>query len=384
MLGKLWIRNAARHPLRTALTLVAVGVAILAFGLLGTLVEAWHAGVSAASANRLVVRHGISLTFSLPIAYRERIRTVEAVRAITHMTWFGGYFRERKNFFANFAVEAHSFFDLYPEYRLSEEERLAFLRDRRGCVIGRGLAERFGWRIGDAVPLQGTIYPGVWTFTVRGIYSGRDRGTDEKQFFFHWDLLNERLKERMPPRANRVGIFVIEVHRAEEAPEAAIAVDALFRSSPAETRTETERAFQMGFVSMSAAILSAIRVVSLVIVVILLAVVSNTMIMSVRERMREYAVLRTLGFGPRFLAALIGGESLALCAAGGVLGTAALYPALALLERGFGAYFPAVAPPAETLLLGGLACLGVGALAAAVPIRAVLATPIVAALGRVG
>lgn len=384
MLAKLWIRNAARHPLRTALTLVAVGVAILAFGLLGTLVEAWHAGVAAASANRLVVRHGISLTFSLPLAYREKIRGLEAVRAITHMTWFGGFFRERKNFFANFAVEAPTFFELYPEYRLSEAERAAFLRDRRGCVVGRALAERFGWKVGDAVPLQGTIYPGVWTFTVRGIYTGRDRGTDENQFFFHWDILNERLLERMPPRANRVGIFVIEVRRAEDAPEAAIAVDALFRSSPAETRTETERAFQMGFVSMSAAILAAIRVVSLVIVVILLAVVANTMIMSVRERMREYAVLKTLGFGPGFLTALILGESIALCAAGGALGTAALYPALEILERSLGAYFPAVEPAPETLLLGGLACLVVGALAAAFPVRAVLSTPIVQALGRVG
>ncbi|MEJ5358744.1 MAG: ABC transporter permease [Desulfobacterales bacterium] len=384
MLAKLWIRNAARHPLRTALTLVAVGVAILAFGLLGTLVEAWHAGVAAASANRLVVRHGISLTFSLPLAYREKIRGLEAVRAITHMTWFGGFFRERKNFFANFAVEAPTFFEHYPEYRLSEAERAAFLRDRRGCVVGRALAERFGWKVGDAVPLQGTIYPGVWTFTVRGIYTGRDRGTDENQFFFHWDILNERLLERMPPRANRVGIFVIEVRRAEDAPEAAIAVDALFRSSPAETRTETERAFQMGFVSMSAAILAAIRVVSLVIVVILLAVVANTMIMSVRERMREYAVLKTLGFGPGFLTALILGESIALCAAGGALGTAALYPALEILERSLGAYFPAVEPAPETLLLGGLACLVVGALAAAFPVRAVLSTPIVQALGRVG
>ncbi len=384
MLAKLWIRNAARHPLRTALTLIAVGVAILAFGLLGTLLEAWHAGVSAASAHRLVVRHGISLTFSLPIAYRERIRTVEAVRAITHMTWFGGFFRERKNFFANFAVEASSFFGLYPEYRLSEGERAAFLRDRRGCVIGRGLAERFGWKLGDAVPLQGTIYPGVWTFTVRGIYVGRDRGVDENQFFFHWDILNERLKEKMPLRANRVGIFVIEVRQPEEAAETAIAVDAIFRSSPAETQTETERAFQMGFVSMSAAILAAIRVVSLVIVVILLAVVSNTMIMSVRERLREYAILKTLGFGPGFLSALILGESLTLCAAGGALGTVALYPALEILRGLLGAYFPVVAPAPETLLLGGLACLAVGTFAAAVPVRAVLSTPIVEALGRVG
>jgi len=291
MIWKLLLRNAFRHRLRSLLTLFGVAVAVLAFGLLRTLVDAWHAGASAAAANRLVVRSAISLTFSLPIAYLEKVRAVQGVESATLMNWFGGIYIDRKNFFPNFAVEPRSFLDIYPEFLLTEDERSAFVKDRKGCLVGRALAERFGWKVGDAVTLQGTIYSGEWPMTVRGIYSGRDRGTDEAQFFFHYDYLNERLKERTPRRANQVGIIVTRIRSADEAPATAEAVDALFRNSLAETLTETERAFQLGFVAMSATILTAIRLVSLVIIVIILAVVANTMVMSVRERAHEFAVL---------------------------------------------------------------------------------------------
>src|SRR5512147_1874270 len=177
MIWKLLFRNAFRHRLRAALTVFGVAVAVLAFGLLQTLVDAWHAGVSAAAANRLVTRSAISLTFSLPIAYMGKIRALENVGTVSHMTWFGGIYVDRKNFFANFAVEPRSFLAVYPEFLVAEAERDAFLRDRKGCLVGRALAERFGWAVGDAVTLKGTIYSGDWPMTVRGIYRGRDPGT---------------------------------------------------------------------------------------------------------------------------------------------------------------------------------------------------------------
>ena len=383
MIWKLLFRNAFRHRLRAALTVFGVAVAVLAFGLLQTLVDAWHAGASAAAANRLVTRSAISLTFSLPIAYMGKIRAVEGVGAVSHMSWFGGIFIDRKNFFPNFAVEPRSFLEVYPEFLVPEGERDAFLKDRKGCLVGRALAERFGWAVGDAVTLKGTIYPGEWPLTVRGIYRGRDRGTDESQFFFHYDYLNERLKERNPRRANQVGVIVIEIRSADQAPEISAAVDALFRNSLAETLTETERAFQLGFVAMSAAILTAIRLVSLVIIVIIMAVVANTMVMSVRERVHEFAVFKTLGYGGGTLAGLILGESLVICTAGGVLGVAATLPALQLLAGYVSVIFPVLDLSAATLWLDGAAVLAVALTAAAVPIRKVVTVRIVDALGRV-
>jgi putative ABC transport system permease protein len=383
MIWKLLFRNAFRHRLRAALTVFGVAVAVLAFGLLQTLVDAWHAGVSAAAANRLVTRSAISLTFSLPIAYMGKIRAVEGVGAVSHMSWFGGIFIDRKNFFPNFAVEPRSFLEVYPEFIVPEGERDAFLKDRKGCLVGRALAERFGWAVGDAVTLKGTIYSGEWPLTVRGIYRGRDRGTDESQFFFHYDYLNERLKERNPRRANQVGVIVIEIRSADQAPEVSAAVDALFRNSLAETLTETERAFQLGFVAMSATILTAIRLVSLVIIVIIMAVVANTMVMSVRERMHEFAVLKTLGYGGGTLAGLILGESLLICATGGALGVAATFPALQLLAGYVSVIFPVLDLSAATLWLDGAAVLAVALTAAAVPIRKVVTVRIVDALGRV-
>jgi len=383
MIWKLLFRNAFRHRLRAALTVFGVAVAVLAFGLLQTLVDAWHAGASAAAANRLVTRSAISLTFSLPIAYMGKIRAVEGVGAVSHMSWFGGIFIDRKNFFPNFAVEPRSFLEVYPEFLVPEGERDAFLKDRKGCLVGRALAERFGWAVGDAVTLKGTIYSGEWPLTVRGIYRGRDRGTDESQFFFHYDYLNERLKERNPRRANQVGVIVIEIRSADQAPEVSAAVDALFRNSLAETLTETERAFQLGFVAMSAAILTAIRLVSLVIIVIIMAVVANTMVMSVRERMHEFAVFKTLGYGGGTLAGLILGESLVICTAGGALGVAATFPALQLLAGYVSVIFPVLDLSAATLWLDGAAVLAVALTAAAVPIRKVVTVRIVDALGRV-
>jgi putative ABC transport system permease protein len=384
MFWKLLYRNAFRHKLRALLTVVGVAVAVLAFGLLSTLVDAWYAGVSAAAANRLVIRHAISLTFSLPIAYMEKIRAVDGVKAVSHMTWFGGVYIDRKNFFANFAVEPRSFLDLYPEFVLPEDQRSGFLKDRRGCVAGRGLAERFGWKVGDTVPLQGTIYPGDWPMTLRGVYQGRDKSTDENQLFFHWDYLNERLKERFPRRANQAGIFVIEIAHAEEAPAVAGAVDAVFKNSLAETLTETERAFQLGFVTMSEAILAAIRLVSLLIIGIIMAVVANTMIRSVRERMHEFAVFKTLGYGAFHLAGLILGESLVICAAGGALGIAGTFPVLRVLAGYVGNIFPVLDITPTTLGLDVLAAVLVALVAAAFPIRKVIAVRIVDALGRVG
>lgn len=384
MLLKLILRNAFRHRLRTALTICGMAVAILAFGLLRTVVGAWYAGVDAASSTRLVTRNAISLTFPMPLAYGEKIRSVEGVTLVSYGSWFGGVYKDPKNFFANFAVEPKTYLALYPEFRLSEEERTAFLKDRKACVVGRKLAVRFGWRLGDSVTLKGTIYPGDWDFVVRGIYRGRDRNTDETQMFLHWQYLNEGVKKRFPGREDQVGFYMVGVTHRDLAAGASLAIDALFKNSYAETLTETERAFQLGFVSMTEAILTAIQFVAMVIVFIILAVVANTMLMSVRERMPEYGTLRALGFGGWFIGEAILGESLLLSGLGGALGVLAIFPAAREFSRLLGAYFPVFEVSETTLLLCGATTLLVGCLGALLPIHRAVSVGITQALARRG
>ena len=196
MLLKLLWRNAFRHKLRTALTILGMCVAILAFGLLRTVIDAWHSGVEAAAADRLVTRNAISLIFNLPLSYHEKIRAVDGVKRVSYGNWFGGIYVDEKNFFANLVVEPRSYFEMYPEYTMDDFQRESFLRDRKGCVVGRKLVRRFGWKLGDPITLKGTIFPGNWEMVIRAIYKGKYDSTDEGVLFFHWEYLNETLKKR--------------------------------------------------------------------------------------------------------------------------------------------------------------------------------------------
>jgi len=384
MVLKLLIRNAFRRKLRAFLTLCGMCVAILAFGLLRTVVDAWYAGVAGSSANRLVTRNAISITFPLPLSYGDKIKGIEGVKTVSHGSWFGGIYIEMKNFFANFAVEPHTFLELYPEYVLSEQEKQAFFKDRKACVVGAKLAKRFGWRVGDTITLMGTIFAGNWDFVLRGIYRGKDRTADETQFFFHWDYLNEYLKKTHRAWADQVGFYFISIADPALAPQITGEVDRLFKNSYAETLTETEKAFQMGFVAMTEAILMVIELVSLVVIVIIMAVVANTMAMSVRERLGEYAVLKTLGFGGAYISFLILGESLLISALGTGLGIICTYPAAHAFVSAVGEYFPIFHVRIETIWLDVAAGLAVGLVAAIVPTWRAVTVPIAEGLGRIG
>jgi putative ABC transport system permease protein len=366
MFLKLIIRNAFRHRLRTLLTMLGIVIAVLAFGLLRTVVDAWSAGVDAASSTRLVTRNAISLVFPLPLTYEEKIRQVPGVKTVSRANWFGGVYIDKRNFFPQFAVDGRAYLELYPEYRVAPEQLKAFLLDRKGCVVGRKLAQTYGWRLGDAVPLRGTIFPGNWEFVVRAIYDGEDAGTNESQLFFHWDYLNETLK-RTARRANQVGIFLVGISDPDAAAQTSREVDALFRNSLAETLTETEKAFQLGFFSMTEAIVVAIRIVSFVIIVIIMAVMANTMAMAARERMPEYATLKALGFHPRFLGGLMFGESLFIAVAAGGLGMLATFPLVKGFGNLMGKLFPVFQLSPQTLLLQMAAVALVGVIAALVP-----------------
>ena len=364
---KLIVRNALRHKLRTGLTVLGLVVAIVAFGLLRTVVDAWYAGSEAASKSRLVTRNSISLVFSLPLTYLARMRQIDGVKAVSYANWFGGVYVTEKNFFPQFAVQASTYFDLYPEFVVPPDEMREFLRDRKGAIVGRKLVDTYGFKIGDQVSLRGTIFPGNWEFVVRGIYDGAETKTDTSQFFFQWDYLNETLKKTVPRRANLVGVYVISLTSADRAAEVAAAVDATFRNSLAETLTETEQAFQLGFVSMTEAIVVAIKIVSFLVIFIIMAVMANTMAMTVRERMPEYATMKALGFGPVHLALLIFGESLAIAGFGAGIGICLTFPVASRFGKSLGSLFPVFNVNAETLYMQLASGLLVGVVAALVP-----------------
>ena len=381
---RMLFKNAFRHRLRTALTIVGLLVAICAFGLLRTIVDAWYAGAEASSSTRLVVRSAVSLTVPLPKSYAERLRAIDGITGVSWANWFGGVYVTERNFFPQFAVDPPSYLRLYPEYLLSDAERLAFLRDRQGAVVGRKLADKFGWKVGDQIPLRGTIYPGTWSFNIRGIYDGVDDGTDVNQMLFHWAYVNESLRARSGADSDRVGVFVLGIDEPSNAALVSRRVDAQFANSLAETLTETERAFQLGFVSMSEAILVAIQAVSYIVVVIIMAVMANTMTMTARERLAEYATLKALGFPPAFVVKLLFGESLLIVLIGGGLGVLLTFPLAQAFASSVGTLFPVVRVSETTVLLQGAACVVVAVVAAAWPAWRMSRIDIVAGLRHVG
>lgn len=361
------LRNALRHKLRTLLTVVGIVVAITAFGLLRTIVDAWYAGANASSSARLVTRSAVSLVFPLPLTYAQKIRQVDGVAGVTWANWFGGVYVSERNFFPQFAVDAASYLDLYPEFRLDAAERKAFLTDRKGAIAGRKLADQYGWKVGDTIPLRGTIFPGTWTFTLRGIYDGVEKTTDQSTFFFHWQYLDETIKRQASRRGNQTGVFIVALRDPSRAAEVSAAIDATFRNSLAETLTETEKAFQLGFIAMTEAILLAIQAVSFVVIVIIMAVMANTMAMTARERGAEYATLKALGFGNAFVAGLIVAESLGIALLGGVLGIALTFPLAATFREAMGTLFPIFFVSESTVLMQLAAAALVGAVAALLP-----------------
>jgi putative ABC transport system permease protein len=381
---RLVVRNALRHKLRTTLTAVGIVVAITAFGLLRTVIDAWYAGANASSSARLVTRNAVSLVFSLPLTYAQKIRSVDGIGAVSWANWFGGVYVSERNFFAQFAVDPASYLEIYPEFVLTPEEKRAFLADRQGAIVGKKLADQYGWKVGDQIPLRGTIFPGTWTFNLRGIYVGATRTTAESQMLFHWDYLNETVKKRFPRRGDQTGVFVARLKDPDEAAAVSQAIDATFKNSLAETLTETENAFQLGFVSMSEAILAAIQAVSFVVIVIIMAVMANTMAMTARERGAEYATLKALGFGGAFVSLLIFGESLAIALAGGVAGAALTFPVANGFREALGQFFPIFYVSNETVALQLGAALVVGVVAALFPAWRASRQPVVEGLRAIG
>jgi putative ABC transport system permease protein len=372
------LRNLFRKKTRTLLTIGSIAVALFLFGLLVTIETALNAGVDVAGADRLIVRNKISLIMPLPLSYQERLRQLDHITEATFATWFGGVYQDQRNFFPQFAVDTDTYRGLFPEFQISDDEWQRFVNDREGAVVGRATAERFGWQVGDRIPIQGTIWPGTWEFNIRAIYEGRRGGDDETQFWFHWKYLDER----RPFGKGTVGWYTVQVDDPDFAVEVSEAVDSTFANSAWETSTETEKAFASGFAKQIGNIRLLVLSIGAVVLFTLLLVTGNTMAMNVRERVPELGVLKTLGFGDGAVLALVLAESLVIAFVGGALGLtlAKLFtlsgdPTGGLLQTFY------LAP--GKMAIGAAIALFVGFAAGAIPALTAMRLRIVDALRRV-
>jgi putative ABC transport system permease protein len=382
---KLIFKNTLRHKLRTFLTIFGISIAVIAFGVLRTVVTAWYQGVEASAANRLIVRQSVSFIFPLPYSYREKIMQVPNVTKVTYSDWFGGVYIDQSNFFARLAVDPETYFDVYNEFVVPNDQLETFKKERSACVIGVEIAKKYNLKIGDVMTVDGDIYPGRWEFIVRGIYQPKFKSTDATQMLFHWDYVDETMKKEMPGRAGNVGWYVVMINNPANASIVSAQIDALFKNSSAETKTETESAFQQGFIQSSGAIITSMNFISFIIIGIIMLVLGNTMIMSARERTREYAVFKTLGFSGKHLAGIIMGESLLISILGGVIGLFLTYPIVSgisdFIPRGM---FPIFEIEPVTLVLAASAALIIGFAASIFPIQRALKTKIVDGFRFVG
>ena len=356
--------HVTRSRLRTSLTVISIAIALFLFCTLRTVMTSLDAGIRASDDTRLVVRHAASLVFPLPLAYQSRLEQVPGVKRVGYGNWFGGYYQDPKNQFTQFAVDVPSLFDLYPEFVIDPAQQEAFLAEQTACIAGKTLVDKYGWKLGDVIPITGTIYPGEWRLTLRGIYKASTPDADENAIFFHWKYVNEGMPQG---RKDLVGIYWLKVASPSDAPTVSAAVDAIYENSPQPTKTETEKAFQAGFIQMMGNVSLLLTILGSAIVFAILLVTVNTMMMAARERTTEIAILKTLGFTDGLVLRIVAVEALILSLAGGVLGCGLAFLIFRKVDFTAGGMFPNFRVLPETVGWGLLVALGMGLASGLVP-----------------
>ncbi len=359
--------NLKRRKVRTLLTLSSIAVAFLLFGYLAAIRVALSSGVDVAGADRLVVRHKVSIIQQLPESYEARIEQIAGVADATHATWFGGIYQEPKNFFAQMPVKPEEFLEMYPEFLLTEEEKARWLETRTGAVAGRVTADRFGWKVGDRIPIQATAWTHsggkrTWEFELVGIYEGAEKGTDTSNFLFRHDYFDEARDFGR----GQVGWYYVRVEDPDKAVDVAKAIDEQFANSPYETKAETEGAFLKAFADQVGDIGTIIMAVLAAVFFTILLVAGNTMAYSVRERVGELAVLKAVGFTDRQVLGLVLAEALWLAAVGGFLGLGIGWFLISLGDPTNGA-LPVFFFPPRDIVLGVVLVLALGFAAGILP-----------------
>ena len=387
------VKNVSRNRLRAALTVLGVAIALLAFVFIRTTLSAWSVGAEHAAQDRLGTMHKVTFTMDLPRTYFEELDgtrgTVPGIKAVTYQNWFGAkHPLHEQEFFANIAVDTDTFFDVYADMEVPPEQLAAWKEDRQGAIIGEALAKKFGWEVGEEITLVGTIYPGDWKFTIRGIYTAKRKAVDRSQLVFHWEYLNESVKTTMPQQAERIGWISTLIEPNARGADVAQAIDAKFEERDVQTRTMSERQLSMEFMGSFGAILTALDVVSAVILVIMMLILGNTIAMAVRERTNEYGVLLALGFRPKHIALFVMGEGLATGLLGGVVGLLLAYPFIngmgRWIEDNMGAYFPYFQVPTDVAISAIVLATLLAGLAAVIPAYRASRLDVIDALRRIG
>lgn len=375
------LKSARRSKRRTALTVLSVAIAVFLFAALRSILDGFNAGAEASSSTRIITIRSTSLIFSMPTSHGDVIKSIPGVQDITWSNWFGGIYKDPQNFFAQLAIEPESYLRMYPEVELNPDERKAFLDDRTACIVGDGLAKRYGFKVGDRLTLQvGIPVYGRqdFDFTVRGIYRSGGAAVDNQTMFFHWKYADERSLQK-----GQAGWFISKIANPDQEPQIAGAIDQKFANSPFETKTDTERAFQSSFVSMFGNLSLLLGSIAGAVVLTTLFVAANTMAMSVRERTTEIAVMRTLGFPAQTIFFLIASEGLLMSIVGGVIG---IVLAKVIVNPNFlqaGAFIPVFGVNTTNLVMALVLSAAIGALAGSIPAMMASRLKIVDALRRV-
>jgi putative ABC transport system permease protein len=361
-------RQMRRNRVRTLLTIAAIAIVIALFGFLRAIIGIYYTGVEAAATDRLITRNATAIIQPLPIAYRDKIAKLPHVTQVAAASIFFSHIGDPHNVVGAFATEAEPFLALYPEFVVAADEKEAWIRDPSGCIVGQRLSEKFGLHIGDTLTLTGHNYPGEWRFTVRGIYRPQKRNTDTSGMAIHWRYLDDSVPPELRGLPN---VFLVGIDDPNRSPDVIRAIDTQFHDTAIQTLTESEKTFQLSFLSMVSAVIRALQAVSFFVLVIMALILGNTIAMSVRERANEIAILKAIGYRGHHLWLMFGGESAFMAVLGGILGVAMVRVVVPLfagfMEYAFGGALPPMVLSAAAQL-GMLAlAVGVGIAAAVVP-----------------
>lgn len=373
----LLLANLGRKKIRTLLTIGSFAVALFLYSILSAVQAGFDAGIEMAGADRLVVSNRTSFIVPLPYAYRDRIARTAGVSVTGLGVWFGGVYQDPKNFFPQFAIDPETWRELYPEFIVKPAEWQAFLDTKSAAIVGEGVAKRFGWKIGDRIPIQGAIYPGLWEFDLVGIYEGSRPQDDRTQFWFRYDYLKDKAPGTI---ANNVGWYIVKIANIDDSVKVAKAIDEQFANSAFETRTMTEKALNQSFIKAMGNIKLLLMTIGAVVFFTLLLVTGNTIAASVRERTGELAVLKAVGYSDNFVLGFVLAESVIVAALGGLLGLALGHAFVAQGDpTGF---FPTFYIPVLAALAGIGLILATGLLAGIVPAVGARRLSVIEALRR--
>jgi putative ABC transport system permease protein len=379
--ARLILANLFRKKVRLILTIGSFAVALFLFAFLAVVKDAFGRGADVAGADRLVIINRTSIINTIPLSYRDKILRIPGVKAVTHNNWFGGVYKDEKNFFPQFVIDPEAQRKVFPELIVPDDQWNAFLKDRQGAIVGARTAQRFGWKIGDRIPIKTTLYGGgAWEFNLDGIYHGKRPQDDETQFWFQWDYFEEKIPEGVK---GQIGWYVLRLDTPDDAVRVAKTIDGEFANSPYETKTQTESAFAANWVKQFGNISFLILSIGVVVFFTLLLVTGNTMAISVRERTSELAVFKAIGYSDRAILFFVLAESLVIALIGGLLGLLLAMLAVPALAKALNGLLPTLILAPAVLLFGLAAAVAVGLISGLLPGISAMRMRVVNALRRV-